>query len=274
MASFLATYLRDIAREPLLTAAGERWLARVRDRETETTYARDTLVTSNLRLVVRIAHSFTGRGVPLEDLIAEGNLGLFRAAKDFDPDKGRYTTHASSWVKQQMARCTVHDSPRPVRVPQHAHDLAGKYRKARAALRERTGVEPATEEVAAALGLRPGQLCVLWAALRVPLRVPRGAGATAGRGGGEVAAVFLSPDYRTPAAAEAAERAEAVRAVLARARRLGRVKWRVLRDHFGLNGSRPQTFKAIGERLGLTRERIRQIQLEAVAELREAMADG
>src|SRR5207249_8976766 len=146
----LETYLREINETALLTADQEKSLARsIAVGDTE---ARDQMVRANLRLVVNIARGYTGKGLALQDLIEEGNLGLLRAAEGFDPTMNtRFSTYASYWIKQSIKRAVV-NTAKTVRVPAYMADLVGKWRRAANALTDELGRAPADEEVARLLG--------------------------------------------------------------------------------------------------------------------------
>jgi RNA polymerase primary sigma factor len=262
----LQTYLRDIDATPLLDAGQERDLAwRVEGGDPQ---ARDHLVRANLRLVVRVARAYAGRGLPLEDLIAEGNLGLLRAAEGFEPARGlRFSTYACFWVKQSIRRALI-NTAKAVRLPQHVVELLAKWRRASARLAEEPGRAPAEEEVAARLGLSPKGLRVVRKALRIA------APAVGGPEGSGPGLDGLAGDARARPPEVRLSGDEEVGRVLGLVERLGGREATVLRLRFGLGGGEPLTLKAVGERLGLTRERVRQIEAEALAKLRDSLADG
>jgi len=253
-------YFAEIDATPLLSPAEERVLARrVRAGDAE---ARDHLVRANLRLVVHLARQFAGRGLPLEDLVAEGNMGLLRAAEGFDPDLGtRFTTYAAYWIKQSMRRA-AYRSGNAVHLPQYMRALVGAWRQAAAALERELGREPAEAEVAARLGLGPRKV----RALRKALRALAPAQVTDGDGGHDP--VTTAADTREAGPGEALAEAEQLRAAVAALAALGEREAAVLRLRFGLDGSAPATLKELGARFGFTRERIRQIEQNALAQLR------
>jgi len=168
----LDTYLREINETPLLSAEEERELAyRVQAGDPQ---ARDHLVRANLRLVVNVARSYQGRGVDLPDLIAEGNLGLLRAAEAFDPDmQTRFSTYASFWVKQSLRRALV-STGRAIRLPSYMAQLLTEWRRATTQLHEELGRPPAEEEVAARLGLSARKLRLVKKAIRIHSAAPQG----------------------------------------------------------------------------------------------------
>jgi RNA polymerase primary sigma factor len=258
----LETYLREINETPLLGAEEERQLAyRIEDGDME---ARDHLVRANLRLVVNIARGYTGKGLGLEDLIAEGNLGLVRAAEGFDPSMNtRFSTYASYWIKQSIKRLVI-NTGKTVRLPAYMVELLTKWRRASARLQEELGRTPSEEEIAQALGLSKKKLAIIKKALRIHNALPQGAQEDENTSIDEVVedGRTKSPDL------EMADNDE-MRHVLELLGQMPEREATVLRLRFGLDGEGPKTLKEIGERLGLTRERVRQIESEALATLGE-----
>ena len=252
----MSAYLREIDRTPLLSAAEERELGtRVLDGDPT---ARDRMVRANLRLVVNLARGYTGRGLSLDDLVAEGNMGLLRAVEGFDPGMStRFSTYASFWIKQSIKRAIV-NTAKTIRVPTYMAALVTKWRQTAAALGDELGRAPAPEEIAGRLGLSRKKLAMVQLAIKV-------AGVGTQMDDAEGGLEGLIPDTRGPGAdADAAEQLERVLALI------GTMDARdanVLRMRFGLNGQEPKTLKEIGEALGLTKERVRQIESTALAAL-------
>lgn len=254
--SSIALHHRDVGRVPLLSAEEERalaWRAQAGDR-----WARDHLICANLRLVVNIAKHFQGRGVDLDDLIQEGNRGLFRAVERFDPERGcRFSTYATYWI-QQFIRQAVKDQAHTIRIPSYAVELAAKVAKGR--------VAPS-----------PRQRAILKAAARakrthsLSLPVPNGSCDNAGSDAVDYAQTLK--DHTRPAPEEAALRAEAQPSLARALALLDEREREVLAARYGLEGHATETLEAIGQRLGCTRERVRQIEAKALAKLREAMAE-
>ena len=151
----LETYLREINETPLLTADQEKQLAyRIEDGDNE---ARDQMVRANLRLVVNIAREYTGKGLALQDLIEEGNLGLLRAVEGFDPSMNtRFSTYASYWIKQSIKRALV-NTAKTIRIPAYMVELLAKWRRASAKLQEELGRIPTHEEIVRSLELQIGR---------------------------------------------------------------------------------------------------------------------
>jgi RNA polymerase primary sigma factor len=260
----LTPYLRQINDTPLLTAEEERQLAwRVQDGDPA---ARDHLVRANLRLVVSLARHYQGRGVDLPDLIAEGNLGLLRAAEAFDPDmQTRFSTYAAYWVRQSLRRAVV-NTGRTVRLPAYMAQLLSDWNRATAALREQLGRVPEEQEVAARLGLTTKKLRLIRKAIRIHNALPQGdEGDQAGTLGS------LVPDARAVAPDAALEQADELQQVLQFVDELDDRERAVLQLRFGLAGEEPKTLQEAGQRLNLTRERVRQIEQHALATLREKL---
>jgi RNA polymerase primary sigma factor len=257
----LDAYLRDIRRTPLLTAGQECEVAyRVANGDPA---ARDLLARANLRLVVSIARGYAGKGLPLPDLIEEGNLGLLRAVEGFDPSLNTpFSTYASYWIKHSIRRALTRTA-HTIRLPAHLQHLLSRWRRADAALREELGRAPADEEVARRLGLAGKTLRTVLHVLRTQQAAPHGPNE-------ELPSVdALVPDPRCKAPEEEVAEEEERRKALGLLEELDRRKALVLRLRFGLEGDEALTLEEIGGRLGLTRERVRQIEKQALADLTE-----
>jgi RNA polymerase primary sigma factor len=260
-------YLSEISRIPLLTREQESELARkVADGDEA---ARKRMVESNLRLVVMLARRYQGRGLPLPDLIAEGNLGLIRAVEKFRWDRGtRFSTYATWWIRQAIQRALANQA-RLIRLPVHVEALLGKYKRTRERLTQEQGKPPELAEVAAELGVTVKDLEALDEAARMPLSLETPVG---GEGEG-IQLKDVVQDREEPGAASVAE-------VLRRQDNLQELlddlppKERdIIVDRFGLGGggATPMTLEAIGQRMGVTRERVRQIEASALQKLRRRL---
>ncbi|HZY88883.1 MAG TPA: RNA polymerase sigma factor RpoD/SigA [Gemmataceae bacterium] len=260
----LETYLREINETPLLKEDEEKQLAyRVENGDSA---ARDHLVRANLRLVVNIARSYVGKGLSLEDLIAEGNLGLLRAVEGFDPGMNtRFSTYASYWIKQSIKRLVI-NTAKTIRLPAYMVELLTKWRRATAKLQEELGRAPTEEEVAHDLGLPKKKLNIIKKALRIHNGGPQG---NREEEGGTLDEML--PDLRCKAPDAAMADNDELRQVLGLLETMDAREATVLRLRFGLDGEDPMTLKEIGDRLGLTRERVRQIEREALAALGEGL---
>src|SRR5687767_4785502 len=180
----LETYLREINETALLTAKDEQELAHLI--ALGDVRARDRMVRANLRLVVNIARGYTGKGLSLQDLIEEGNLGLLRAVEGFDPAMGtRFSTYASYWIKQSIKRALI-NSAKTIRIPAYMVELLSKWRRASARLTEELGRTPTPEEVARVLGLPRKKLPIIKKAIRIYNSTPQTDQAEAGWSLGEM----------------------------------------------------------------------------------------
>jgi RNA polymerase primary sigma factor len=259
----LRVYLKEISRIPPLTRADEVELAQgVRAGDAA---AKARLTEANLRLVVQIARRYLNRGLPLPDLIEEGNIGLLRAVEKFDGTRGtRFSTYATWWIRQAVVRALANQA-RTIRLPVHIELLLGRYRKEQQRLTQALERPPTMEELAAALNTTVGQLEELEEIRQQPLSLETPVGE-----GGRVSD-FVADPSADPSSAIAAffrERADLVTVLddLAANERT------VLRRRFGLEGEEPESLEAIGRRLGLTRERIRQIEAGGLRKLRALLA--
>ena len=263
----LEAYLREIDETPLLKVDEEKHLAyRV---EAGDSAARDHLARANLRLVVNIARSYVGKGLGLEDLIAEGNVGLLRAVEGFDPSLGtRFSTYATYWIKQSIGGA-LDNTAKTIRLPTYVERLLAKWRWASAELQEGLGRAPTEEEVAQELGLPRKKLNIVKKALRIHNGGPQG---TREEEGGSLDE--LLPDLRCQAPDAALADSDELRQVLGLLETMPAREATVLRLRFGLGGEGPLTLKEIGARLGLTRERVRQIERAALAALGEGLQAG
>jgi RNA polymerase primary sigma factor len=260
----LETYLREINETALLTADQEKSLARqiaVGD-----TAARDQMVRANLRLVVNIARGYTGKGLALQDLIEEGNLGLLRAVEGFDPNMNtRFSTYASYWIKQSIKRALV-NTAKTIRIPAYMVELLAKWRRATNQLTDELGRPPTNEETAKFLGLPKKKLNIIKKAIRVYNSAPQ---TDQTETGWSIDEMLSDGRVKTPDT-EMVENDD-LRQVMTLLDKMDPREATVLRMRFGLNDEEPKTLKEIGESLGLTRERVRQIESEALAKLSECL---
>jgi len=260
----LETYLREINETALLTAEEEQELAKAIG--AGDVAARDRMVRANLRLVVNIARGYTGKGLSLQDLIEEGNLGLLRAVEGFDPAIGtRFSTYASYWIKQSIKRALI-NCAKTIRIPAYMVELLSKWRRASTRLAEELGRTPTPEEVARVLGLPRKKLPIIKKAIRIYNLTPQTDQADSGWTLGE-----MVMDERSRSPDEELVENDNLVHVMQQLETMDSREATVLRMRFGLDDNEPKTLKEIGEALGLTRERVRQIETEALAKLAESL---
>ncbi len=260
----LETYLREINETALLTADEEKSLARLIG--VGDTAARDRMVRANLRLVVNIARGYTGKGLALQDLIEEGNLGLLRAVEGFDPNMNtRFSTYASYWIKQSIKRALV-NTAKTIRIPAYMVELLAKWRRATNKLNDELGRPPTPEEIAKLLGLPKKKLSIIKKAIRVYNSTPQTDQSEAGWSIDE-----MLMDNRSKTPDDEMVETDDLKQVLVLLEKMDKREATVLKMRFGLDEEEPKTLKEIGESLGLTRERVRQIESEALAKLNESL---
>jgi RNA polymerase primary sigma factor len=262
----LDTYLSEIYRTPLLSAEEEKRLAKqIAQGDTE---ARDHMIRANLRLVVNIARAYTGKGLSLQDLIEEGNLGLLRAVEGFDASMNtRFSTYAVYWIKQSIKRALV-NTAKAIRIPAYMVQLLSKWRQAAVKLQDELGRPPTTEEIARRLGLPKKKLSIIEQAIHVYDTAPQSEQPDTGRSLEELVmdGNAKSPDLEMVEA----DSLEHLQALLDK---MDQREALVLRMRFGLDDNEPKTLQEIGGRLGLTRERVRQIGTEALTKLSQSLQE-
>jgi RNA polymerase primary sigma factor len=259
-------YLREIGREKLLTREQEVELAaRIKcgDRA-----ARERMITANLRLVVKLAADYANLGLPLPDLVSEGNIGLIKAVERFDPEKGaKLSTYAAWWIKQSIKRALANQS-KTIRVPVHQVEKIAKIRRLTERLALELGREPTDEELADEVGLSADQI----SALKSSGIQPASLDAPVGRDDGDTSFGDMISDENAEDPVEHLEEKDAHANLDGWLQVLTPRERDIIKARYGLGGAGTKTLEAIGAKFGLTRERIRQIQVGALRKLRREMA--
>ncbi|HXH96059.1 MAG TPA: sigma-70 family RNA polymerase sigma factor [Gaiellaceae bacterium] len=261
----LKLYVRQIGGGPLLTRAEERELARRKDAGDEA--AKRRLIESNLRLVMSITSNYTKAGVPLLDLIQEGNLGLIRAVEKFDYRMGyKLSTYATWWIRQAVTRALA-DQGRTIRLPVHVAERVRRLLRARRQLAQKLNREPTLAELAKETGQDEERVRDLLSLVDDPVSLETPVGDGESLYGDLIEDIHSeAPDERTAQRLRSKELASALGRLNPRMRR-------VLALRFGLDGEVPQTLEEVGTILGITRERVRQLEARALRELRTVAPD-
>lgn len=261
----LVAYLKDIRKVKILTPAEEQALARrVQAGDPE---ARSDMIRANLRLVVSVAKVYQNRGLTLMDLVEEGNVGLIRAVERFDPDHGcRFSTYAIWWIKQAIKRALI-NTTRTVRIPPYMVELLARYRTKSEQIALERGTPPSFKEVCDILEVPEENRGVLKKALQTSQETSRMVSIT----GGEEGLSEVIGDERGVDPHDRLEQRTEVERLTRCLRRMPPRAAEVLRMRYGLGGQEPMTFREIGARIRLSRERVRQIELQARRELGRSM---
>ena len=263
--SGLQLYLRQINELPLLTADEEKQLSR-RIIHHNDPAAREHMVRANLRLVVNIAKHYINRGLTLPDLIEEGNIGLLKAVEGFDPENGsRFSTYASWWIKQAIKRALI-NSVQPIHIPAYMVEMISKLKYAMRELEDKLGRLPSTDELSSHLGMSPKKRRIIRKAVKA-FHSPTQSGSA----DGELTINELVADMNNPAPDQAVVDGDELSQLIRLLNEFDERAARILKLRYGLEGHEPLTLKEIGKRIGLTRERVRQIEHEALRKLRDSM---
>lgn len=263
--SSLKLYLQEIGRTPLLRPEQEVELAgRIQKGDKE---ARDLMISSNLRLVVKIAHDYKDFGLPLLDLISEGNIGLIKAVERFDPQKGgKLSTYAAWWIKQSIKRALANQS-KTIRLPVHLVDKISKMRKMAMSLTEEFGREPTDEEIAEEMHMPVNKVAHLKSVSVRPtsLNAPVGDDSDSTEFGEMVGDESAATPFEQ--LSEKSLQLDIDKMI----RDLDEREAKIIRLRFGLEGETPLTLEEVGDLFGITRERVRQLQNMALSKMRKIM---
>jgi len=255
-------YLSEIGYSPLLSAKEEVYYARLAQRGDHS--ARQRMIESNLRLVVKIARNYLNRGLAFLDLIEEGNLGLIHAVKKFDPERGfRFSTYATWWIRQTIERALMNQT-RTVRLPIHVIKQINTYVRTSRTLAQRLDHEPSLEEVARVLHKSASEVERMMSLYEREVSIDSA-------GTQDRTLLETLPDESWSDPSEILQDAEVSINIDAWLQELNEKQREVVEYRFGLHGREASTLEEVGDRIGVTRERVRQIQLEALQRLRQIM---
>ena len=263
----MRTYMQEIGKTPLLSKKEEIDLAariQLGDKA-----ARDHMISANLRLVVKIAYDYNNFGLPLLDLISEGNIGLVKAVERFDPSKGgKLSTYAAWWIKQSIKRALANQS-KTIRMPVHLVDRIAKMRKVTAQLADELDREPSDEEIGYVMDMPVNKVAHLKSVSIRPTSLDAPIGEDGETTFGEL---VRNEDESTPR--ESLEEKSINQDIMAAINQLDDRESEIIQLRFGLDGNRPLTLEEVGERFDVTRERVRQIQNIAIHKMRKLMTEN
>ena len=263
----MRTYMQEIGKTPLLSKEEEMDLAariQLGDKA-----ARDHMISANLRLVVKIAYDYNNFGLPLLDLISEGNIGLVKAVERFDPSKGgKLSTYAAWWIKQSIKRALANQS-KTIRMPVHLVDRIAKMRKVTAQLADELDREPSDEEIGYVMDMPVNKVAHLKSVSIRPTSLDAPIGDDGETTFGEL---VRNEDESTPR--EFLEEKSINQDIMAVINQLDDRESEIIQLRFGLDGNRPLTLEEVGERFDITRERVRQIQNIAIHKMRRLMTEN
>jgi len=265
-ADAIKIYLKDIQKSTLLTAEDERELAGLIAKGDDA--ARERMIESNLRLVVKIAKRYMNRGLPFLDLIEEGNMGLIKAVEKFKVSKGcRFSTYATWWIRQSIERALVNQS-RTIRLPVHVADDINKLVKINRELVQRLKRDPSDEEIADAMGAEPAYVRKMMILVKKTYSIEHPMGDNE-----DYSLIDTIEDTNLVDPGKLIEDLDRFAHVLEWMDDLNENEREILAMRFGLNDREPQTLDTIGQKFGVTRERIRQIEAKSLAKLRKTLEE-
>lgn len=257
----IPSYLSRLTQAPLLTPEEEVILTRAV--QAGDLRARDRLIESNMRLVINIAKTYRNRSIPLDDLIQEGAIGLMQAAERFDPDKGfRFSTYATHWIRQAIGRA-IDNKSKAIRLPAHVAQSLRRLEKERIRLARELGYEPSHEQIAAAMGMSPKKLITLLQSSQELLSLDMTVGDSGGMTLGGLIRDNTGNDPETMVLSQ--EMMVELQRIM---QELNEREQRVMRLRFRLDGSEAPLQEDIAKELKLSRERVRQIEVQAIKKLR------
>lgn len=262
--SGLNSYMREIGRFPLLTLQQELELAdKIKKGDGE---ARERMIKANLRLVVAIAHDYANLGLPLLDLISEGNIGLTKAVERFDPTKGaKFSTYAMWWIKQSIKRALANQS-KTIRLPVHLVDKIARVRRVSLQMSDELGREPTDDELGEEIGIAGEKVAQLKSLGIRPASID---GPISEDDSTEFGEMIGDDEAKTPF--ELLRDKNLLREMDGLLDMLDKREMRIISQRFGLDGGEPRTLENVAKNFGITRERIRQLQNIALAKLRRAL---
>jgi RNA polymerase sigma factor, sigma-70 family len=262
----LQSYINRLTRCSLLTPDQEIRLAyKIAEGGSEGAKAKTRLVESNMRLVVSIAKAYRSSGIPFEDLIQEGAIGLMTAAERFDPKRGyRFSTYATQWIRQAIGRA-VDNKAKSIRLPAHVSESLRKLDKARSEMRRELGEEPTTDQLSQKTGISPRKVTALLNTTQEPISLDMPVGDEENTNLGSLLYDRTSPDPQEELVdTEMRDEIDSILATLDERERL------IMRKRFGFDGEDTYVLQQIGEELNISRERVRQIEAQALRKLRSA----
>ena len=263
--SGIKIYLREIGQTPLLTREDEVRLARKIKRGDQA--ARQQMIKANLRLVVKIAHDYSSYGLPLLDLISEGNIGLMKAVERFDPKKGgKLSTYAAWWIKQSIKRALANQS-KTIRLPVHLVDKIARMRRVAMQLAEEFGREPTDEELGEELAMPAAKI----AQLRTAAIRPASLDATVGQEDDGASLGDMIGDEAAHTPSDLLSDKNMRKAVMDLLHVLDERELKIITMRFGLDGKKEMTLEEVGRKFKVTRERIRQLQNIALRKIKRAL---